>query len=122
MRKAHTMKLIHLLSALGLVGAMAAGCNSGPPLQGCDRPDIAFNPCSGLCETTPFSPRCAICENDPLACDPDDATGHPGLAGQVEDRAERGVAEGDRVRAGLRDSHVTLLGGHCALTTVGLRW
>ena len=70
MRKAKTMKLIHLLSALGLVGLLAAGCNSGPPLQGCDRPDLAFNPCSGLCSTVPFSPSCAICENDPLACDP----------------------------------------------------
>ncbi len=79
MRKAHTMKLIHLLSALGLVAAMAAGCNSGPPLQGCDRPDLAYNPCSGLCSTTPFSPPCAICQNDPLACDPD-ASG-PGSGG-----------------------------------------
>ena len=80
MRKAHTMKLIHLLSAVGLVGALAAGCNTGAALQGCDRPDLAFNPCSGLCDQLPFSPSCAICNNDPLACDPR-ATADTGTGG-----------------------------------------
>jgi hypothetical protein len=81
MNKAHTMKLIHLLAALGLVGALAAGCNSGPPLQGCDAPSLAFNPCSGLCARTPFSPPCAICEDDPLACDPAASGGGTGGTG-----------------------------------------
>lgn len=75
------MKLIHLLSAVGLVGALAAGCNTGPALQGCDRPDLAFNPCSGLCTAVPFSPSCAICRNDPLACDPRAEPDDPGTGG-----------------------------------------
>jgi hypothetical protein len=79
MTKAQTMKLIQLISALGLVGGLLVGCNSGPAIQGCQRPDLAFNPCSGLCETTPFRPQCAICVDDPLACDPA-ATG-PGTGG-----------------------------------------
>ena len=70
MRKAYTMKLVYLLSAVGLVGLMAAGCNTGPALQGCGAPGLAFNPCSGLCAQMPFSPPCAICADDPLACNP----------------------------------------------------
>lgn len=80
MRKTTTMKLIHLLAAAGLVGALAAGCNTGSPIQGCDRPNIAFNPCSGLCSTVPFSPRCQICVDDPFACDPR-ATAENGTGG-----------------------------------------
>lgn len=78
MRKTHTMKLIYLLSALAGVGLLA-GCNSGPAIQGCDTPGIAFNPCSGLCQKTPFSPQCSICITDPLACDP--AAVGPGTGG-----------------------------------------
>lgn len=85
MTKAQTMKLIHLISALGLVGGLLSGCNSGPPLQDCQRPGLAFNPCSGLCETTPFSPQCSICVDEPLLCDPsavrDDNGGTGGTGG-----------------------------------------
>jgi hypothetical protein len=73
------MNLIHLLSALVLVGLLA-GCNTGPAIQGCDRPDLAFNPCSGLCDTTPFSPPCQICIDVPELCD-SSATPDPGTGG-----------------------------------------
>ena len=109
------MKLIHLLAALGLVGLLA-GCNSGPPLQGCDTPGLAFNPCSGLCETTPFSPPCAICENDPLACDPDASGGGAtgGTGGGTGGTGGRGGGGADGADAQDTDAHTYLTGGGSA--------